>query len=50
MYFQNRFVNLYQFDYFEVLSWIDQNFNIFESLIKYLQVHKMKMKMEKVLK
>ena len=29
----------------EVLSWIDQDFNIFESLIKFLQVLKMKMEM-----
>ena len=46
MHFQNGFVNLCHFDYLEVLSWIDQDFNIFESLIKFLQVLNMKMNME----
>ena len=46
MHFQNGFVNLRHFDYLKVLSWIDQDFNIFESLIKFLQVLEMKMKME----
>ena len=46
IYFQNGFVTLCYFDYLEVLSWIDQDFKMFEILIKCLQVFKLKMKME----
>ena len=48
MHFQNGFGNLCHFDYLEVLSSNDQDFNRFESLIKFLQVLEMKMKMELV--
>ena len=50
MHFQNGFMNLCHFDYLEALSWINQNFNIFESLIKNLQVLEIKMKMKIVWK